>query len=224
MSTSDCENESNIYWKVNPVSANEQKLFYKLIRKGEYQTRGLNLPSNRQNEIENAARSIGMDLYQALSLRRQILRWKYRQHSETLVNHPEQAKYAKSFESLIFDFLVNVKKVNASNILTEENLKDAKMKLTPDIVFKTRISINGRLVHWIDCKAYFASIMILKDAKCNNAPVNKVAKQIARYNTEYGSGAVVFLRGFHIGIANEWKNCLLLDCTEVDISIFNVSQ
>ena len=210
---------------VTPISGEERTLFHVLIRRGEYNTRGINLSQNRKIEIQKAAARIRMDLCQAFSLRRQILCWKFGKHGvRTITNQSQQAQYSRSFESVILDYLIGVKGIDVSNIMTEDDQKVDKSKGTPDILFKTPIYINGRLISWLECKAYYASAMILRDKTCKNPPIRKVSKQIARYTEEYGDGAIIFLRGFHVDLLKEWEDCLLLDCTDIDTSDFSNQQ
>jgi hypothetical protein len=46
-----------------------------LVKKSEIYSRGRDLSSKRRNEIQENASIIGMDLFQALSLRRQLIIW-----------------------------------------------------------------------------------------------------------------------------------------------------
>jgi hypothetical protein len=87
---------------------------------------------------------------------------------------------------------------------------------TPDILFVRPITINGRLVKWIDAKLYYASAMFADNSKIPNGKLAGIAK---RYNRYYGGeGAFVFGRGFCVDLARHVKGALLLDATPLDMS------
>jgi hypothetical protein len=85
----------------------------------------------------------------------------------------------------------------------------------PDFVFLKPVTINGVSVQWIDCKAFYGS-NIMQTRK--GSVINKISNQVSRYNRCYGKGAILFLRGFHKKLS---LDCLILDCTPLDISAFN---
>ena len=218
-------NVITVTWKVTPIFADENLLFQVLIRKSEYGTRGQDLPEARHIEIKKVAEKYQIDLYQALSLRRQILIWGFRQHKNFLSagSACQQQDYANSFEQLAVDFLLS--QCQDANIITEKKLKEKVSnqnefqfslesnnstvfsrtiykQITPDIIFIKPVIINGKTVNWIDCKAYYGAWIIHKDSRYGNSPLNKIPKQIERYNNAYGQGAILFLRGFHKRLAD----------------------
>lgn len=86
----------------------------------------------------------------------------------------------------------------------------------PDILFLQPVLINGRTVHWIECKAYYGSAMLSSEKKYRKLPVNKVQAQLDRYTKAYGPGAVLFLGGFHSKI--KITGSLILDATPLDLT------
>jgi hypothetical protein len=279
-------------WKVKPVNAKENKLYKILIRKKEFQLRGMDLSETRQKQIQLACSDRNMDVYQAYSLRRQILLWGLNQSFGKV----GQYKYALSFEDFIIQYL-NDRYNLKNNIITEDQIRDleiekwnlahsqkdsfmnqwklikndfvgscfkclreitlkykpkdiviceicklnqsqvtlkldsgevftrsVKFNLMPDIILIKSIIINGKEVNWIDCKAFYASYLIATDGIYKKAPLNRVPQQIQRYNSAYGPGALIFLRGFHKKLADNWEirfNCLFLDASDLDTSEFN---
>jgi hypothetical protein len=76
-------------------------------------------------------------------------------------------------------------------ILTEKEQRKGQLRSTPDIRFLEPISIDGHLCHWIEFKNYFGF-------KSNPFIASKNKKQLKRYASEIGSGAVVYKLGFEI--------------------------
>ena len=91
-----------------PSSASEGSLKGILLRAGEQDCRGINLPQHRRNEIESAAATVGMRLAQAMSLRRQFYRrMEARQNKCTRPSGPGgnqkgQQSYALAFEEKVY--------------------------------------------------------------------------------------------------------------------------
>ncbi|KAJ5712952.1 uncharacterized protein N7483_010133 [Penicillium malachiteum] len=76
-------------------------------------------------------------------------------------------------------------------LLTESEQKNHHLRSTPDIRFIQPVSINGQLCHWIEFKNSFGF-------KSNPFIAAKNKKQLQRYSSELGSGAVVYKLGFEI--------------------------
>lgn len=75
--------------------------------------------------------------------------------------------------------------------LTEREQKEVQLHPTPDIRFLRPISIQGHLCHWLEYKSYFGF-------KANPFIASKNKKQLTKYTSELGSGAVVYKLGFEI--------------------------
>ncbi|KAJ1472167.1 hypothetical protein T484DRAFT_1841499 [Baffinella frigidus] len=68
--------------------------------------------------------------------------------------------------------------------------------LTPDILFTEPTFINGRRIHWLDCKAFYGSPNIL--SVCAS-----LAEQARKYGERWGPGGFVFACGFAENLAVE---------------------
>jgi hypothetical protein len=76
-------------------------------------------------------------------------------------------------------------------IPTKKEQRKGQLRSTPDIRFLEPILIDEHLCHWIECKTYFGF-------KSNPFIASKNKKQLKRYASEIGSGAVVYKLGFEI--------------------------
>lgn len=90
--------------------------------------------------------------------------------------------------------------------LSEQELKDAGCRSTPDVVMCDDVYINGQPVKWIDCKCYYGS----SQSKHFHS---RLEKQINRYNLEFGGrGAICYRLGFSKELASKLEgSALLLD-------------
>lgn len=86
----------------------------------------------------------------------------------------------------------------------------------PDILFLHDVHINGRIIRWIECKAYYASALLQTDRVYRKLPVNKIQTQLDRFTKLYGPGAILFSGGFHSNI--NISDVLILDATPLDMS------
>ncbi|GAA3304362.1 hypothetical protein GCM10020218_103770 [Dactylosporangium vinaceum] len=75
--------------------------------------------------------------------------------------------------------------------MTEREQKESQLNPTPDIRFIEPIIIHGHLCHWLEYKNYFGF-------KANPFIASKNKKQLKKYASELGSGAVVYKLGFEI--------------------------
>ncbi|KAL3796716.1 hypothetical protein HJC23_010016 [Cyclotella cryptica] len=220
--------------KVVPSQKCERKVMAALHRKGEW-GRGRDLPTTRLNEIQNACDKNDMTLYQALSLRRTLLRsfkggMKRVTHSDAMGGSRGQQAIASLFEEALVSFLSSCfeDQVNAKVFITEADLL-AEIKKgsrppgpTPDILFLRPVSNNGRLVKWIDAKMYYASASF---ANHKNIPNGKLKRIAERYSAFYGGeGAFVFGQGFCASLQDIVKSALLLDATPLDMTAVNDFQ
>ena len=96
-----------------PITGNEQQLVRFLVRGNNESGRGKDLPAARRLESERQASVQGMDLMQALSLRRQIIRaitpsWKYyatNGQGKNMGDESGQRNYSECFEKIVFSSL-----------------------------------------------------------------------------------------------------------------------
>ena len=226
-------NSIRITWQCNSVVASkscELAMQHVLHRKGEW-GRGRDLPPKRLDEISQAAEKQGMTLYQALSLRRGLLRsFNMRRfvQSSAMGTQAGQQDVATMFEEAVESFL-RKETGNKSGIFLTENELMAEMKAgkrpmgpTPDILFLQEVEINGCTVKWLDAKQYYASAMLANKKKIPNG---KLLNQALRYNNHYGGqGAFVFARGYCAELATIVPCALLLDATPLDMSKIEAYQ
>lgn len=107
-----------------------------------------------------------------------------------VIGYSSQASEIESskWENAIYEYLTE----RNINFLTEDDLRDAGAKYTPDCLLLDDVVINGQKVRWIDAKNFYGSGL-----RESNAMTKKMKKQIDRYEAEFGgSGAVVFKQGF----------------------------
>lgn len=223
-----------------PSKRCEKRVNQVLHRKGEW-GRGRDLPDCRINEISDACEANGMDLYQALSLRRGMLRampggMRRVQESSQMGNNQGQRRVAELFEEVVLSYVKQAilespefhdqkEKISLdfSTILRTESELNSQMRSgkrprgpTPDILFLRPVKINGHSVQWIDAKLYYASAMLADKPKIPNGKLQKTA---SRYNSHYGGkGAFVFGRGFCQDLRHVVTGALLLDATPLDMA------
>jgi hypothetical protein len=90
---------------------------------------------------------------------------------------------------------------------TEDDMRQAGSRITPDCLLLDDCVINGKNVRWIDAKNSYASGL-----RENWHFAKKLKQQIAKYENEYGaSGAVIFKHGFSSKLAKENPYTLFLD-------------
>lgn len=226
-----------IDWPCDMVVAskkNESRVRQVLHRKGEW-GRGRDLPDRRLDEISNVCTQNGMTLYQALSLRRTMMRsfpggMKRVNHSSSMGSSEGQQQVSALLEESIEKFLIDVcksKNENPRDVFRTEKQLLSEMKAgtrtrgpTPDILFLKSVSINGVLVKWIDAKMYYGSATYGDPNKHPKLPNGKLRQMADRYNSYYScpQGAFVFGRGFCHDLRHIVTNAILLDATPLDTS------
>jgi hypothetical protein len=176
-----------------------------------------------------------MTFYQALSLRRTMLRtfpngMKRVTHSKAMGSSMGQQEIARLLEEALESYLNSafMQQPKERIFITESKMrvemnKGARARgPTPDIVFLRPVAINGRLVKWIDAKMYYASATYAKNRQIPNGKLKGIAD---RYNDFYGSqGAFVFGQGFCASLEDIVNNALLLDATPLDMTAVNDFQ
>ena len=228
----------SIDWPCTNVVASkkcELKVSQVLHRKGEW-GRGRDLPQHRLDEISKVCESIGMTLYQGLSLRRSMLRshpggMRRVNQDSRMGSSQGQQQLATLFEKAVVKYLQSETKGKKEGIFLTKSELWKEMKSgkrprgpTPDILFLKPIRINGCLVKWIDAKSYYGSAMFANSKKIPNG---KLYDQALRYNQHYGGqcqGAFVFGQGYCVDLKRTVTNALLLDSTPLDLSAVNAFQ
>lgn len=103
------------------------------------------------------------------------------------------------------------------NYVSEEKLRDADMKITPDCLILDDCYINGRLVRWMDCKSFYGSGL-----RENKHFINSLKKQVGKYESEFNQpGAVVFKHGFCSKLQNKNPSALFLDAGPLRVDMKN---
>ena len=211
----------------------EEALCQVLHRSGEW-GRGRDLPQHRLDEISQACDQYGMTLYQALSLRRSLLRsfpggMRRVTHSSSMGSAQGQRHIASLFEDALLSFLREATLGRGDVVRTERDLV-AEMRAgirprgpTPDILFLKPVTNNGHSVKWMDAKLFYASAKL---ADNKNIPNGKLESMARRYNNHFGGpGAFVFGQGFYCAdLTRKIPGALLLDATPLDMSAVNAYQ
>jgi len=110
------------------------------------------------------------------------------------INSLKTKDIAQKYEDRLYNFL---RKENI-NFWTEDELRQnqtvefGRPYLTPDVLLKEPIKINGDSIYWIDAKDY-----LLYN---NKFMIKKVKAQALKYYNQYGLGALIFSGGFECGI------------------------
>jgi hypothetical protein len=97
---------------------------------------------------------------------------------------------ANDYEEYLAEFLRshNVKFVTQSEIIDKAKKQGITPHATPDFLFISKVSINGKRIYWMDAKhSYGMNIPIVKSS---------LEKQMKKYINLWGQGAIVFSAGF----------------------------
>ena len=225
----------SIDWPCEMVvaSRNSEEMMCQVVHRSGEWGRGRDLPKERIDEISQACSQHGMTLYQALSLRRTMLRSfpggmrRVNQSASMGTNHG-QNQVSALFEEALVAYVRSVTAGSGSIFRTERELIDEARAgrrphgPTPDILFLEPVIINGRSVKWIDAKLYYASA---KFASNTRVPNGKLQSQAQRYNHHFGgNGAFVFGQGFCSDLQRMVPGALLLDATPLDVSAVTAYQ
>jgi hypothetical protein len=228
-------NMITIDWPCDSVVASkkcESTVIQVLHRKGEW-GRGRDLPQRRLDEISRSCQEQGMTLYQALSLRRSMLRslpggMRRVNQSSSMGSAKGQQQIATLFEEALVAFLKTVT-LGQDNVFRTESQLIAESRAglrangpTPDILFLKPVTINGKSVKWIDAKLFYASATFASNKKIPNGKLQTTA---LRYNNHFGGqGAFVFGQGFCADLATMVPGALLLDATPFDMTAVEAFQ
>lgn len=203
-----------------------------VLRPGEF-GRGRDLPPYRLQQIETACVKHGMTHFQALSMRRQLLRAQPGgmvrvNRSSAMGSAQGQQHVAQLFESAVAAFLhsqgllfrtgteLQAEACAARYSSTSATPFPAAATCTPDILFSVPTTINGSSVAWLDCKLFYGCYLL---SSYKQLPVGKLRGQAERYNARFGSGGFVFGQGFCADLARVVPaGVVLLDATPIDMT------
>lgn len=92
-------------------------------------------------------------------------------------------------------------------LVREQKSRFGKIIASPDFLLLDDVTVNGKSVRWIDCKAFYGA-----DVNCRRFGVQK---QSSRYHEYWGNGAVLFLEGFSEGLVTmDSHACCFLSARE----------
>ena len=125
------------------------------------------------------------------------------------VNQTETQTAAEVFEEILCSYFesVGVRFRRQDELLREQTKSEGRAIITPDLLLLDDVRINGIPCAWIDAKHFFGA-----DLKF---PKKKTQKQVDRYVTEYGQGALVYRHGFCDGL--RLRGAIKLDSSPLDL-------
>lgn len=125
------------------------------------------------------------------------------------VDQGESQERADLFEDILADWFEDqgVRLRRQPEMVKEQKQDLGRPVRTPDILFLDHVEINGKPVAWIDAKHFYGADVDFQR--------KKMAKQMARYIEEWGSGAVVYRHGFSANLF--MPGCTLLDANVLDL-------
>jgi len=125
------------------------------------------------------------------------------------VNQTETQTAAEVFEEILCSYFesVGVRFRRQEELLREQTKSEGRAIITPDLLLLDDVRINGIPCAWIDAKHFFGA-----DLKF---PKKKTQKQVDRYVTEYGQGALVYRHGFCDGL--RLRGAIKLDSSPLDL-------
>lgn len=208
----------------------EAALLPVLVRDEEVHMRGKDLSEQRLAEIERHAKSLGMRVPQALSLRRMMMRGLmgigFYSTCGAFGDQQGIDHYAAELERSVARLLLS----HSIPYMDEEAQKHSSMAAsttdhlkrdTPDFLIDdgVQLYINGKRVHWIECKAFYGAAMFTSRGDERNVPVAKVKRTAERYVASFGPGAFVFRQGYNRHLQNfiGSRHVTLLDATPLDL-------
>jgi hypothetical protein len=215
---SDNQNLRTFSWpitlKVECAIVQESGLKTLLLRNNE-NCRGIDLPENRRNEIQNAAIKLGMTLHQAMSLRRQLIRIKHGYNVGIEKMGLGSEKGARDFSMEIEDRVRDILNKHWISFTDENSQRASKNQLTPDFLISPPILINKALVHWIEVKTYYAAASITS----KKVALGKIPSKIERYADKFGTGALIFGQGFHIAFQQRLNGKAI--CLDLEMEVIS---
>lgn len=126
------------------------------------------------------------------------------------VDQGDSQERADLFEDILADWFEEqgVRLRRQPEMVKEQKQDLGRPVRTPDLLFLDHVEINGKPVAWIDAKHFYGADVDFQR--------KKMAKQMARYIEEWGSGAVVYRHGFSQNLF--MPGCTLLDANVLDLS------
>ncbi|KAL6054236.1 TPD domain-containing protein [Balamuthia mandrillaris] len=137
-----------------------------------------------------------------------------------VVTNNDQARQiedSERFESIIEEYL----KVQGIRFKRQEELTEEQQLLfdravnTPDFVLLDSVSINSKPVRWIEAKNFFGADLPF--------PQRDIHKQLSRYCSTWGPGAVIFSLGYCESFQVP-EGVMLLDASVLDLSSLLTSE
>jgi len=127
------------------------------------------------------------------------------------VDQGESQERADLFEDILADWFEDqgVRLRRQPEMVKEQKQDLGRPVRTPDILFLDHVEINGKPVAWIDAKHFYGADVDFQR--------KKMAKQMARYIEEWGSGAVVYRHGFS-------ANLFMVGCTLLDANVLDLTK
>ena len=196
--------------RIHVVHGDEKTLYAYLLRPGET-GRGIDLPQERQDEIRERAKEIGMSLPQALSLRRNKIKINSYRANGGKMNSVEDVGLGTEAGQMEFaqDF-----KGKVALVLDRLEITYTRPVKGPDFILTDPIMINGHTAKWIEAKCFYGCAS-LSSKKLGVGRIPDIAK---RYQNEYGPGCIAFGQGFHKAFEERMKDfaneVMLLDASD----------
>ena len=126
------------------------------------------------------------------------------------VNQSETQTAAEVFEHILCSYFssIGVRFRKQEDLEVEQKRSEGRAIITPDLLLLDDVRINGIPCAWIDAKHFFGAAL--------KFPRKKTQKQVDRYVSEYGQGAIVYRHGFCEAL--DLKGAVLLDSSPLDLS------
>ena len=129
-------------------------------------------------------------------------------------DHDKTLELSLEFEDKIEEVLkkYNIDYKTQKDLEIEQTKKYGRPINTPDFLILDELYINEKRINWIDAKNYFGS---------NTRLIKKnIKKQTAKYLKEYGSGAIIFSKGFSSKLKDSdylSSDIMLLDYQQINL-------
>lgn len=126
------------------------------------------------------------------------------------VNQSETQSAAEVFEDILCSHFteLGVRYRKQGDLEIEQKRSEGRAIITPDLLLLDDVRINGTPCAWIDAKHFFGAAL--------GFPRKKTQKQVDRYVSEYGQGAIVYRHGFCRSL--RLRGAILLDSSPLDLS------
>jgi hypothetical protein len=130
--------------------------------------------------------------------------------AESTFNQQLVARIAADNERALVDFFrgLGVGVTTQDDLVAAQVAKHGRAILTPDLLFREPVFINGIRCYWIDYKDYIGTT--------TNFLYTSNKKQAAKYAAEWGPGAMCFHRAYVNGVV--MPGAMLLDATATGIA------